>query len=383
RTSTWMVEGASTGGGPGAFRGKLWTDDLTARGRSLVDLSVRRDEGEPFLLGEPDIDRIRSPQTRGNGHRLDSLRALRADGHDGCVREEALDESIDLGRPEARPRQRRRDLDTEDRRYDDRVESLQEGRQKGDRRAMVRLVRPKRRHRYGGVEHILHRRPRTRSSTAAKFGSPHWAASWKNARTSSSVMAFARAFFGTATSTGTIAAAGFPWRRITMRFFLCSAWSTSSDRWALASARDVLITMTIMTRSAGACHDHFAVPERQGGQGDDVSLPSQFQDQDNSSSRGTRRSASTVRWTAHHPPSAAYGPASTACPAMAAAITARNCCTRGSLSPSGSTFAASSRFALHAAQSLSAHLASAMSRPTSARSLSVGGGACATGGGGC
>src|ERR1019366_3786310 len=249
RTSTWMVEGASTGGGPGAFRGKLWTDDLTARGRSLVDLSVRRDEGEPFLLGEPDIDRIRSPQTRGNGHRLDSLRALRADGHDGCVREEALDESIDLGRPEARPRQRRRDLDTEDRRYDDRVESLQEGRQKGDRRAMVRLVRPKRRHRYGGVEHILHRRPRTRSSTAAKFGSPHWAASWKNARTSSSVMAFARAFFGTATSTGTIAAAGFPWRRITMRFFLCSAWSTSSDRCALASARDLLITMTIMTIS--------------------------------------------------------------------------------------------------------------------------------------
>lgn len=39
-------------------------------------------------------------------------------------------------------------------------------------------------------------------------------------------------------ATGTMAAAGLPWRRIRIFFFRCSAWSTTSERCALMSANE-------------------------------------------------------------------------------------------------------------------------------------------------
>jgi len=109
-----------------------------------------------------------------------------------------------------------------------------------DRCGVEGLVPSQRRDGDRRVEHVPHRRSRRRSSTARKPGSPQRAASSKSARTSSSVMDFALRHVGAATSTGTMAAAGLPWRRMRMRFFSCSAWSTSSERWAVASARGVL-----------------------------------------------------------------------------------------------------------------------------------------------
>ncbi len=52
-----------------------------------------------------------------------------------------------------------------------------------------------------------------------------------------------------------MAAAGFPWRKIRTRFFLCSAWSTSSERCALACASEVFtMLMTNMTKIGGAAN---------------------------------------------------------------------------------------------------------------------------------
>jgi hypothetical protein len=213
-----------------------------------MDLVVGGHQGQTFALSEP---RIRGTQPSRNGHALNAPRALRPNGHQRRVREKSCHEPVDLRRREARAREGGRDLDAEDRGDDDRIDALQERRQIRDRGCVKWLAGTEGRDGDRRVEHVLHRRPCTRSSAAGKFGSPQCAASSKNARTASSFIASACRLFGAATSTGTMAAAGLPWRKITMRFFLCSAWSTSSDRCALASASEVLITRTIMTKLSG------------------------------------------------------------------------------------------------------------------------------------
>jgi hypothetical protein len=87
-------------------------------------------------------------------------------------------------------------------------------------------------HGHRSVKDVLHRRPWSKSSTADASGSAalNSATKARTLRRVSPLFRGTRLRLGAATSTGTMAAAGFPWRKIKMRFFLCSAWSTSSER---------------------------------------------------------------------------------------------------------------------------------------------------------
>src|SRR5450432_4945509 len=141
-----------------------------------------------------------------------------------------------------RARPCRDDLHVEDRRHDDRVDALKQRSEIRRRTPVVCVAGSDRRNGNRGIEHVGgQRRPALSSATASTAGSPSCAKLSKTASACSRVMVTGLRG-GSTTVAGTTAAAGLPWRRMTV-FFPRRASATSSEKCALASATDIRLML--------------------------------------------------------------------------------------------------------------------------------------------
>jgi hypothetical protein len=237
----------------------LWKHPLrhergNAPERSTLDhLEIQGHERQALASGKPDVDSIGGTKPRQPDDTSHSAYGSGTEGDDDARDEVLVEEPADARGGNAAANERRDHLDVEDRRDDHLVLSGEQGHAVSKRRSMAWLARSQGCDRDRGVENVPHRRPARRSWTAETAGSAALNSATKAStlrRAASASIAFlAAGGFGVATSTGTMAAAGFPWRRISVRFPWCSAWSTSSEMCALASASDIFFMVTNMTQT--------------------------------------------------------------------------------------------------------------------------------------
>src|SRR5262249_33592918 len=185
----------------------------------------------------PDVNGVRGAKLPSHRDFTRLTRGARSEGdYVGCA-EQLLHVAPNRGKRDAGAGQGRGDLQREQDGYDDLVRSRQDTFDTISRRSMSRLSRPGRRHCYGSIENDPHRRLARRSATAPRRP-PIRSASKSDLMSDAESRRPAR-LAGLTTSTGTIAADGFPCRRISVLRPRYSASSTSAESRALASASEV------------------------------------------------------------------------------------------------------------------------------------------------
>jgi hypothetical protein len=111
---------------PRELRVELWPSCLHSRCSSQQYLFVERANGDSFALREPNVEGVGPAKPACNGHAHRGARAPRSERDDfmGCAGE-GIEDRVNVGLGDCLTRQRPGDFNKEERRHDNRIDSLE------------------------------------------------------------------------------------------------------------------------------------------------------------------------------------------------------------------------------------------------------------------